>query len=120
MVRRLLLLLACAGCHNTAEVPSDVKVRSTGAHVADQRVLSGLPSEVHGRVNKAIQRAGVFGGACAAWTDEKGEGISVIGQDPNGRRFRVILQQAGSSTLATVVWDGESDEEAGRKILAGL
>lgn len=113
---RLLVLglLACIGCQALNSV---TPVGESGPN----RVVSGLPSGVNGRVQEAFRGAGVFGGACAAWMDEKGEGMSVLGQTADGRKFRVILRQAGcDSTRAAVVWDGERDDAMGRKILAEL
>ena len=107
-----LALLAVVGCQT---------LNPAAQNGGSDRLMSGSVSTVNGRVSRAFKDAGVSGGACAAWMDEKGEGVSVLGQTADGRKFRVILRQSGrDSTRAAVAWDGEPDDALGQKILAEL
>lgn len=108
----VMAVLACVGCQTV--VPG-------GKPARPERVLAGSVTAVNDRVARAYKEVGATGGACAAWTDEHGDGMSVVGETMEGRRFKLMLRQTGKKTTrASVVWDGKTDGEFEQKLLTAL
>src|SRR4051812_11415352 len=95
----LAVTLSLFGCRSTdSVVPLDA---SGSGRVA------GKPRVVYLRAPKALREAGVLDGGCGASFDKDGEGMTVRGGTPDGRKFSITFRQDGpDATRVGVVWDG--------------